>query len=229
MTPGYELLQLSDTHIFASREEVREGVATFDCLRRTLDHAMDKADPDVVLLTGDIAEDYSREAYETVRELLGEIGKPVYCLPGNHDHLGRMVETLSAPPFHFMETLRMGPWMVPMLSTWDGDRGGGRLGEDELARLTRELESSDADHVMVCLHHCPIDVGPRVRAVLCGHIHQELDVVHHGVRLLGSPSTCYQFLPGSVRFTLDDRASGYRMLRLFEDGHIETRVGRVDT
>ena len=39
----------------------------------------------------------------------------------------------------------------------------------------------------------------------------------------------YQFLPGSVRFTLDDRASGYRMLRLFEDGHIETRVGRVDT
>ena len=251
MTPGYELLQLSDTHIFARREEVREGVATFDCLRRTLDHAMDKADPDVVLLTGDIAEDYSREAYETVRELLGEIGKPVYCLPGNHDHLGRMVETLSAPPFHFMETLRMGPWMVPMLSTWDGDRGGGRLGEDELARLTRELESSDADHVMVCLHHCPIDVGsdwldavglddgaellglvqqyPRVRAVLCGHIHQELDVVHHGVRLLGSPSTCYQFLPGSVRFTLDDRASGYRMLRLFEDGHIETRVGRVDT
>jgi Icc protein len=251
MTPGYELLQLSDTHIFASREEVREGVATFDCLRRTLDHAMDNTDPDVVLLTGDIAEDYSREAYQTVREVLSEIGKPVYCLPGNHDHLGRMVETLSSPPFHFLETLRMGPWMVPMLSTWDGDRGGGCLGNDELARLASELESTDADHVMVCLHHCPVDVGsawldavglddgqelltlveryPRVRAVLCGHIHQELDVVHRGVRLLGSPSTCYQFKPGSIRFTLDDRASGYRSLKLFEDGHIETRVGRVDS
>lgn len=249
MTPSYELLQLSDTHIFASRDEVREGVNTYGCFVRTLEHALASADPDVILLTGDLAEDYSREAYETLRELLEATGRPVYSLPGNHDHLGRMVEVLSRPPFHFLETLRLGPWILPMLSTWDGDRGGGRLGEEELARLAAELKTTDAHHALVCMHHCPIDVGsdwldavgmddgeellalvnefPRVRAVLCGHVHQEVDVVEKGVRLLATPSTCYQFKPGSVRFTLDDRPPGYRLLSLFPDGHIETRVGRV--
>jgi len=179
------------------------------------------------------------------------IGHPVYCLPGNHDHLGRMVERLSEPPFHFLETIRLGPWVLPLLSTWDGDRGGGRLGEEELARLQTELQATDADHALVCMHHCPIDVGsawldavglddgaellgvvrryPRVRGVLCGHIHQELDTTVGGVRLIGTPSTCYQFRPGSERFTLDDKPPGYRIVRLFPDGHIETRVGRVDS
>lgn len=249
MTPAYELLQLSDTHIFASCEEVREGVNTYDCFVRTLNHALANSDPDVILLTGDLAEDYSKEAYEKIRRLLEDAGRPVYCLPGNHDHLGRMVEVLSEPPFHFMETLELGPWTVPLLSTWDGDRGGGRLGEEELSRLSAELRSTNADHALVCLHHCPIEVGsawldavglddgdellalvnefPRVRAVLCGHIHQELDVISRGVRLMGTPSTCYQFKPGSERFTLDEKPSGYRILKLFPDGHIETRVLRV--
>jgi len=251
MTSVYELLQLSDTHIFASRDEVREGVNTYECFVRTLNHALANSAPDVVLLTGDLAEDYSRDAYETIRDLVVGIGHPVYCLPGNHDHLGRMVERLSEPPFHFLETIRLGPWVLPLLSTWDGDRGGGRLGEEELARLQTELQATDADHALVCMHHCPIDVGsawldavglddgadllglvrryPRVRGVLCGHIHQELDTTVGGVRLIGTPSTCYQFKPGSERFTLDDKPPGYRIVRLFPDGHIETRVGRVDS
>ena len=250
MTPVHELLQLSDTHIFASRGEVREGVNTSECFLRTLNHALANTDPEVILLTGDLAEDYSRDAYQTIHGLLKDVGRPVYCLPGNHDHLGRMVETLSSPPFHFLETLRLGAWMLPLLSTWDGDRGGGRLGEEELDRLEKALSSTDADHVLVCLHHCPIEVGsawldavglddgaellalvrrfPRVRGVLCGHIHQELDTVVGGVRLIGTPSTCYQFQPGSQRFALDDKPPGYRVLRLFPDGHVETRVGRVD-
>ena len=95
MTPAYEVLQLSDTHIFASREEVREYVNTYGCFVRTLDHALANTAPDIILLTGDLAEDYSTEAYEAIRDLLKNVGCPVYCLPGNHDHLGRMVEVIG--------------------------------------------------------------------------------------------------------------------------------------
>ena len=47
------------------------------------------------------------------------------------------------------------------------------------------------------------------------------------LRILASPSTCFQFAPGSERFTLDDAEPGWRWLTLHADGAIETRVGRL--
>ncbi|MDI5829785.1 hypothetical protein MJN51_39885, partial [Salmonella enterica subsp. enterica serovar Kentucky] len=43
----------------------------------------------------------------------------------------------------------------------------------------------------------------RVKYLLCGHIHQELDLDWNGRRLLASPSTCVQFKPHCANFTLD--------------------------
>jgi Icc protein len=51
--------------------------------------------------------------------------------------------------------------------------------------------------------------------------------MRNGVRLLGSPSTCVQFAPGSEHFKVGDQAPGYRWLRLHPDGGLETGVSRV--
>lgn len=72
-----------------------------------------------------------------------------------------------------------------------------------------------------------MDACPRVRGVLWGHIHQELDVERNGVRLLATPSTCIQFAPRSDDFALDHLLPGYRWLRLHADGRIETGVSRL--
>jgi Icc protein len=45
---------------------------------------------------------------------------------------------------------------------------------------------------------------------------------------MASPSTCIQFAPNSEDFKLDERAPGYRWLRLHDDGRIETGVSRID-
>ena len=42
---------------------------------------------------------------------------------------------------------------------------------------------------------------PQVRGVLCGHVHQEYDALHQGVRFLATPSTCIQFMPLSRDFS----------------------------
>jgi Icc protein len=68
---------------------------------------------------------------------------------------------------------------------------------------------------------------PQARAVLWGHVHQEIDRLHGSLRLLASPSTCIQFEPGSEDFKVDERAPGYRWLRLLPDGGLETGVERV--
>lgn len=45
---------------------------------------------------------------------------------------------------------------------------------------------------------------PQQKTILFGHVHQEFDEVHHGVRLIASPSTCIQFKPLSDGFALDE-------------------------
>jgi Icc protein len=72
-----------------------------------------------------------------------------------------------------------------------------------------------------------IDAHPQVKAVLCGHIHQSFDTERKGIRLLGTPSTCVQFVPGEEDFAIDATPPGYRWLSLQPDGTIETGLGSL--
>lgn len=72
------------------------------------------------------------------------------------------------------------------------------------------------------------DRHPAVRAIVWGHVHQASERERRGVRLLSTPSTCAQFLPGSDKFAVDKRPPGYRWLDLHEDGSIVTSVAWVE-
>ena len=63
-----------------------------------------------------------------------------------------------------------------------------------------------------------------VRVALFGHVHQAYDQEHEGIRVVGTPSTCRQFLPNSDDFAVDDKSPGYRRLELLPDGSVETEV-----
>jgi Icc protein len=130
---------------------------------------------------------------------------------------------------------------------------GGHLGRPELQRLEECLSAGEEAglHTMICLHHQPVPIGcawldeqmvsdagsffeilaryPRVRAVLWGHVHQELDQYRDDVRLLCTPSTCVQFLPQQTDFAVDSRAPGYRWLELDADGGVRTGVSRAES
>jgi Icc protein len=73
-----------------------------------------------------------------------------------------------------------------------------------------------------------LDRHPQVRALLWGHVHQELDTWRGQVRLLATPSTCAQFKPHADGFAIDERPPGYRWLHLREDGTLDTGVEWVD-
>ena len=66
------------------------------------------------------------------------------------------------------------------------------------------------------------------RAVLFGHVHQAIDEQHDGVQVIGTPSTCRQFMPGSESFAVDDRPPAYRQLELNDDGTIESTLVWVE-
>jgi 3',5'-cyclic-AMP phosphodiesterase len=244
------LLQLTDSHLRATPDGKVKGWNTRKSLQLALEAALDgHALPDAILATGDLSQDGSPASYRHLRDILGDIGVPIFCIPGNHDHPQTMSAELSRLPFHYCGDHVLGAWRLVMLTTWDGDRGGGRLPQSELRRLSQLLEKSAEPHVLVVLHHHPVPTGSwldkvaldntdeffavvdscaRVRGILWGHVHQVQESQRRGVRLLGTPSTCFQFMPRVRNSDVDPAAGpGWRWLELLPDGRIASRVERA--
>jgi Icc protein len=245
--PAFQLLQVTDPHLFGDATRELYGLNTAVSLRLVLEAALGAGRrPDAVVVTGDIGDDFSAAAYANFRRALAGCGAPVLCLPGNHDDPGLMATLLDDRGFQYCGRARLGGWGAVLLDTHvDGDASG-RVAPQELARLDAELRALTDVPVLVCLHHLPVPVGsawldavglqngpellavidrhPQVRAVLAGHVHQEFDAQRGAVRLLATPSTCAQFAPRTPGCVMDRRPPGYRWLSLFEDGTLETQV-----
>jgi Icc protein len=249
MTTDIRLLQFSDPHLSARADGMLRGVNTRSALETVLRQARAQhGNAEALLLTGDLVND-DVDGYAAVRELFGSFGKPVYCLPGNHDDPGVMARELGAAPFQVGGHVDLGAWRIVMLDSCIPGQAHGYLGATELKRLALALATAGERHVLICLHHHPVRLGSRwldsvclqnsaeffaitdrcsmVRAVAWGHVHQQFESQRKGVRLLAVPSTCAQFLPHSDQFALDPSPPGYRRLTLCRDGTLDTEVVRV--
>jgi Icc protein len=245
------LLHLTDTHLFAGAGMRLRGVDTDRSLAAVLDHAgRHREQPQAILATGDLSQDETAGSYQVFRTRLTATGKPVWCVPGNHDAPSLLTPGLAADGFQAGGSAGRGNWQVILLDSFVAGDHGGRLSAGELASLRRELAAARDRHVLLAVHHHVLPVGsrwlddlglrnadeflalvdtsPQVRAVVCGHVHQASDQSRHGVRYMSTPSTCFQFLPGVEDFAIDVRPPGYRWLDLMPDGSIATEVVWID-
>lgn len=201
-------------------------------------------DADLVAMTGDLVQDDSREAYERFCESMLPLGLPIYCVPGNHDIREKMKEVLARPDFYYCDTAEVGNWLIAGIDSCLSDNAAGRVDDAEMDRLAKLLDETDAEHVLICLHHPPLPVGSKwldrvglrnseeflrliartgkVRAAIFGHVHQAFDGAHESVRVIGTPSTCRQFKVASDEFALDDNPPAYRRIDLHSDGHVDS-------
>jgi Icc protein len=249
MNPDVRLVQLSDPHLFANPQGSLRGVDTLASLQRVLAHAAArKLNVDAVVCTGDIVND-EPEGYAHFARVLGSLGKPVYCVPGNHDDPARLRSALAAPPFQVGGHADLGAWRIILIDSCVPGRPGGHISESELQALDAALADTER-YAMICVHHHPVGMASRwldavgidnadalfevldahqqVRAIIWGHVHQCFDARRRGVRLLATPSTCAQFLPLSDKFAVDARPPAYRRLTLRSDGTLETDVVWVE-
>ena len=244
------VLQLTDTHLCPEHGGTLLGMDTDHSLQAVIDLAKRERDGvDVVLGTGDLSDSGAAGAYQRLCDYFNQFDCASYWLPGNHDYRERM--DAAAQDGQLASELRAGNWQILLLDSQIPGEVGGELGRAELDRLAQALQHAKEQglHTLVCLHHHPVEIGCRwldeqivadageffavlgrydsVRAVLWGHVHQEIDRLHGDVRLLASPSTCVQFAAGSDNFRADDQPPGYRWLDLHPDGRVETGVSRV--
>ena len=245
------VLHLTDLHLFADADGELRGVNTLKSLAAVCRHFItSKNDADLALVTGDLVQDDSREAYLRCRETLEALELPVQLCPGNHDVRDLMRQELERPGYDYCAAVRIGAWSVISIDSCVDGQPGGRVSDAELDRLAGLLTDCADSHVLLCLHHPPVELGSRwldsvklengdrlleltaragnVRAMLFGHAHQEFDETFNGIRLICTPSTCRQFKPGSEIFAVDDEPPAYRMLELHDDGTIETTIYQVN-
>ena len=246
------LLQVTDPHLHANAASKMRGVNTYDTFRAVLRQARHdrRWPPDAIIATGDLVQDESREGYERFKSCLDEFGVPVFCIPGNHDDPLLMAEVLNEPPFQVGGTTTFGAWRLIFLSTYIKGEDAGKIGDEALAQLDRELAEHASSPTLICMHHQPVPMGSawldgvglldaakfleiadrhaQIRGIVWGHVHQASDRLRDNVRLLSTPSTCAQFLPGHDFFALDNRPPGCRWITLLTDGRIETALDWLD-
>lgn len=247
------VVQITDSHLHASQEGTLLGMNTLNSLDLVLDRVVaERPEIDVVLATGDIAQDGSVGAYTTFIGRMDRLGAPVFWTAGNHDDREHMSQALALTgrPSMARSVFTTDDWVIVLLDSTVPGKVYGHLAADQLALLDRALTQHSDKHALVTFHHHPKSMGSRwidkigihneadlmavlgrhtnVRALLWGHVHQSSDEVHNGLRYLSTPSTCVQFEPKSKDFSIDTEGPGYRWLDLHADGSIDTGLTRVE-
>ena len=243
------LVQLSDSHLFAEAHGTLLGMNTRDSLQRVVERVLaEQTSVDLLIATGDLSQDGTQASYQQFRQISEQIAAPARWLPGNHDEAREMAA--AAQHSDLLEPVAdLGAWRITLLDSAVPGSVPGYLADEQLQLLVQALSEAPERHHLICFHHHPVPIGctwmepiglrnpdalfavierfPQARAILWGHVHQAFDQSRNGVRLLASPSTCVQFEPGSDDFKVGEQAPGYRWLRLFDDGRLETGVSRV--
>ncbi|MCK5359513.1 MAG: 3',5'-cyclic-AMP phosphodiesterase [Gammaproteobacteria bacterium] len=248
LSDGVKFIQISDSHLFDSADKNLIGVNTDESLRAIISLVEQETNVSGILATGDLSQDSSLASYQRFEKIVSKLDLPVYWLPGNHDNPDYFHNSPENFPLPGRSLIETECWRILMLdSVIPGDESG-HLASSELDYIDENVKA-DGKHHLLLLHHQPVPCGtawldtmkldnsdellqviaskPSIRAVIHGHIHHEVEHRIANIRYISTPSTCFQFTPGTDDFSLDTRLPGYRSLTLMDDGSIETEVVRL--
>lgn len=216
------IVQLSDMHVskpgkrFGGHVDSREAFARAVARVRSLD-----PQPDVVLLSGDLAETGAPEEYDFIAEQLRQLSCPVVAIPGNHDDREQMMQKLPQSVTrhggHLSFVDKRFPVCLIGLDTIVPGSVHGELCAQRLAWLRGALSDNSGKPVLLAMHHPPFLTGlramdnygikrgleeftaivaehtKRILAIVCGHAHRMIAANISGVPVLLAPSSCFPF------------------------------------
>ncbi|MBM4208234.1 MAG: 3',5'-cyclic-AMP phosphodiesterase [Gammaproteobacteria bacterium] len=245
------VLHITDAHIMGKPDAKLLGINTAYYFNAVLYLALQSPKSfDFCLLTGDLAQEPCQASYHYLLNRMETCGIPTLCLPGNHDDFALMQAIINTELVNCNKLKMLGNWLFIGLNSQIIGSEGGHLAESELSFMEKSLRQHPHLHALIAVHHHCLPTGsewmdtmiinnnddlfaivrrfPQVKAVINGHTHQELEHNAHGVQLLTTPSTCFQFKPNNQNFMLDDLSPGYRWLELYPDGALITSVERIN-
>lgn len=194
------IAQISDLHIKRPGALAYGQVDTAAALTRCV-AALNriKPRPELVVISGDLADTPTAEEYEHLKRLLVPLEIRFVAVPGNHDSRELMRAALPeggyAQPSGALNSLHVvGPLDLVLLDSSVPGKPHGQLDRTTLAWLDTTLALSSTQPALIFLHHPPFVTGirhmdvqnlrnaaalgdilrrhPRARLVAAGHVHR---------------------------------------------------------
>lgn len=245
-----KLLQISDLHILEKESDTLLGINTEYYFRQVLKYAHAEHGPfDLILISGDLAQDPCPDTYNRILKELREYRTLTLCLPGNHDDFGLMQALLENEVATCNKHLLIKDWQIIALSSQKLNSPVGLLSQEELNFLERCLTAYPNIPALITMHHNCVPCGspwldtmqiensvdllklfdrhPQVKVVTYGHVHQAMSVNHKGIAIFATSATCFQFVPNSLEFSIEDGPAGYRIFELYDNGKLESASYRI--
>ena len=242
---------ITDTHLLDRSDGTLYGLNTKKSLESVLfDSQARYPEIDFILFTGDISQTGSEQSYMFFRSIMQHYDLSFYCVPGNHDS-PKLLQTVSpSTPDDAINIIQLGKFSLVLLSSWVENQHYGKITQRCLQQLEDHLINSDDQFYIIAIHHPPVLINshwlnelglqnrkellqvtgkhPHNTLLLAGHIHQEIDQQLDNLRLLVTPSSCYQFKANSsYMHPLHTSPPAYRFIELSDTYKINTKVHYV--
>ena len=218
---SFSFVQISDSHIGFTRPENPDVRGTF---AKTIDgiNALPQQ-PAFVMHTGDVTHLSKPAQFDDAKSVLGTLRAPLLTVPGEHDVIGGSDEYFASfgrrdSPRGWFAFDQGGIHFLSLVNVLNFEIDG-KLGEEQLAFVERDLAAQKRSTPIVVFAHVPLyalypawgwttEDGARVLAalrpfdaatVLSGHIHQVVAHVDGKIRFATAASTAYpQPAPGTA-------------------------------
>ncbi|HCH31703.1 MAG TPA: hypothetical protein DE045_02030 [Oceanospirillaceae bacterium] len=245
------IAQITDCHLQAHETTLYKGVNADGHLDQCLAWLQSQAAVDLLVLTGDLSHFGSADAYHRLKHKVSAMGIPSIWLAGNHDDSEAM-QRVCGQAVQQVRSFGYDGWQLLTVDTnhaADG-QGGGSVSEASLRALEQALIASKEHCVCLFMHHNAVAVNsawqddimlanaaelnaivaahPKIKAVVCGHVHQQFDQQIGATRYLATPSSAVQFSCEQQHFHVDhELGPGLRLLQLTPAGELHTQVHRL--
>ena len=246
------VFQITDPHLLHNPNETFLGINPYNHLAKIVDDVILSKDPTVtelLLLTGDISQDFSPKSYQNALGLIDKIKLPTTTIPGNHDEPNILKQTMVSDQANVYCSIAYDNWHIILLNSQWHNHVAGQLDQENLLFLQRELNNNHDKDTIIFVHHHILPVGTpwvdssiltnaaqflaiisqhqNIKAVFSGHVHQESATKHQHVNFYTAPAVSWQFTPQIQTFKLDVRMPGYRIIDLYKGGKYSTNVIRL--
>ncbi|MEP3421677.1 MAG: phosphodiesterase [Erythrobacter sp.] len=211
---GVLIAQITDTHV-GFEPEAGENEFNFVRFRNVLGHLLSQpVMPDMLILSGDLADGGLVDSYARIRSLVEECPFPVHVIPGNHDDREAMLKAFPECPTadgFAQYAIECDGLRILCLDSFEPGRHGGAFCETRAAWLSKQLDEHPDTPTVLFVHHPPVVAGidwmdpkpheawfkrfhdtvaghKQIISIQAGHLHRPLHSTVEGIPLSVTPA-----------------------------------------